>query len=116
MDIINNVSDLNYQNWKKTIDQIILYKHFKKEVEETNLNIQKKMTQYQNIKNKTKQQNREYIELLNQIVFNCSSIYQKVEENLTNKQLLNQIYEQKNIDVSEEGYKRWLETGEKIKI
>lgn len=54
--------------------------------------------------------------LLNLLVHNSSLIYEKVEENLDNQELINSICEVKHIDLSEEGYKRWLETGEKIKL
>lgn len=116
MDFLSNVSDLNYDNWKRSINQFLLYKHFKDKAVEENNSIIVKMKKYEEIKDKTEQQKKEYMELLNQLVFNSSSLYQQVEKNLNNNDLLNQLYEEKNIDVSEAAYKRWIQTGDKIKI
>lgn len=116
MNILNNVADLNYQNWKLSINQFLLYNHFREIVKEENAKLTSQMKTYEESKEHTEEESKNYMELLNQLVFNSSSLYQKVEDNINNQELLNQIYEQKNIDVSEEGYKRWLETGEKIKI
>lgn len=116
MEFINSVLNLDYQGWKKTINQILLYKYFKEKAEEENEKVKQKMATYNEITNKTPEQIEEYIKLLDQLFENSTNIYKKVQENLENQELLEELYSNKNIDVSEASYKRWLETGEKIKL
>ena len=116
MDFLNNALNINYQSWKRTINQMLLYKHFKEEAEKKNEDITAKMAPFNEITNKTPQQIEEYSKLLDQLFENSTGIYKKVQENLENQELLEELYSNKNIDVSEASYKRWLETGEKIKI
>ncbi len=116
MDFLNNALNVNYQSWKRTINQMLLYKHFKEEAEQKNENIKVKMEHFNEIINKTPQQIEEYSKLLDQLFENSTSIYKKVQENLENQELLEELYSNKNIDVSEASYKRWMKTGEKIKI
>ena len=70
----------------------------------------------QSKKEKTKEQSQQYLRLLNQLVHNASMIYKNVQEHRDNQELIEHICEVKNIDLSYESYKRWLETGEKIKL
>lgn len=116
MEFTNSVSDLDYQGWKRTINQMILYKHFKELAEEANEKVKQKMLVYNEITNKTPQQIEEYMKLLDQLFENSTSIYKKVQENIDNQELLEELYSKKNVDISEESYKRWMKTGEKIKI
>lgn len=116
MDFLNNALNINYQSWKRTINQMLLYKHFKEEAEQKNEDIKAKMAPFNEITNKTPQQIEEYSKLLDQLFENSTNIYKKVQENLENQELLEELYSNKNIDVSEASYKRWLETGEKIKL
>ena len=116
MDFLNNALNINYQSWKRTINQMLLYKHFKEEAEQKNEVIKAKMDPLNEIIEKTPQQIEEYSKLLDQLFENSTNIYKKVQENLENQELLEELYSNKNIDVSEASYKRWLETGEKIKI
>lgn len=116
MDITNSVLKLDYQSWKKTINQMLLYKYFKEEAEKKNEEIKARMVPYNEISRKTAKQIEEYTELLNQLFDNSTSIYKKVQENINNQELLNELYSNKNINLTIENYNRWLETGEKIKI
>lgn len=116
MDIINNIAKLDYQAWKKGLNQFILYNYFKDEVEQKNKKILERINEYNKIEEKTEQQNEDYLKLVNQAIQNSSSIYKKVQENIDNQELLNEIYSKKNIDLSKTSYERWLKTGQKIKI
>lgn len=116
MDITNNILDLNYQSWKRTINQLLLYKHFKEQAEKKNEEIKAKMAPYNEMTQKTAKQIEEYTELLNQLFENSTSIYKNVQENINNQQLLEELYSNKNLDLSLESYNRWMKTGEKIKI
>ena len=116
MEFINSTLDFNYQSWKKTINQMILYKYFREKAEEANENIKAKMAPFNEVTEKTPEQIEEYSKLLDQLFENSTGIYKKVQENLENQTLLEELYSKKNVDVSEESYKRWMKTGEKIKI
>lgn len=116
MNITNNILELNYQEWKKTINQLLLYKHFKEQAEKANQDIKLKMSYYNDIYIKTSKEIEEYSQLLDQLFINSTSIYKKIQENINNQTLLEQLYSYKNIDLSKQSYERWLKTGEKIKI
>lgn len=53
MDFLSNVSDLNYENWKRSINQFLLYKHFKDQVINENKPLIEKMKKYEEVKEKT---------------------------------------------------------------
>lgn len=116
MDITNNILDLNYQSWKRTINQILLYKHFKEQAEKKNEEIKAKMAPFQETTRKTPEEIEEYTKLLNQLFESSTSIYKNVQKNIDNQQLLEELYSNKNLDLSLESYNRWMKTGEKIKI
>lgn len=116
MKFITNALDINYQNWKREIIQLLLYKHFRDQAVIKTKDIKEKMEIIENTVQKTAQQTTEYMEHLDQLIKNCSNVYNSVKENLDNQELIDDICSQKNIDLSLESYKRWLETGEKIKI
>lgn len=116
MEFTNNVLNLDYNSWKRTINQMILYKYFKEQAEQANEKVKIKMSAYTEIVEKTPQQIEDYSKLLDQLFENSTGIYKKVQENIDNQELLEELYSKKNIDVSEESYKRWMKTGEKIKI
>lgn len=116
MEFTNNILNLDYNSWKRTINQMLLYKHFRELAEVANEEVKKKMADYNDIIEKTPEEIEEYSALLDQLFENSTGIYKKVQENLENQALLEELYSKKNIDVSEESYKRWMKTGEKIKI
>lgn len=116
MDIINNIAKLDYQAWKKGLNQYILYKYFMEQAQELNKKIYQRIDEYNKMEEKTEQQSEEYLKLVNQAIQNSFNIHKKVQENIDNQELLSEIYSKKNIDLSKASYDRWLKTGEKITI
>ena len=116
MDTIHNIANLNYQNWKRSVCEYLLYHYFREESLSNSKSIIQAMEKYEKKETKTVEDANEYMSLLNQLVHNSALIYEKVQENLENEELIESICEVKHIDLSEAAYKRWLETGEKIKL
>lgn len=109
--------NINYQKWKETINHFLLYDYFKKQVQKDNLVIKEKMKVLEAKKDKmSKEEVDQYQKLVEELFYNGTSISGKMEQNKDNMELLNKIYQEKNIDVSVNSYERWIKTGEKIKI
>lgn len=116
-DLEINIANINYQKWKETINRFLLYDYFKSQVQKDNLVIKEKMDALEVKKDKmTKEEVEEYQKLIEELFTNGASISGKVDQNENNYELLNKIYQEKNIDVSVNSYERWIKTGEKIKI
>lgn len=103
-----------YQNWKNVINNVLIYKHTKQQLQEQNKNLRQKIIQIQKSPNRDQETQKEYLNLIKQLFSNYKQINEKIAENLKNKQLLEQLYKEHNIKINYDQFEKWIKEGKKI--
>lgn len=105
-----------YQNWKNVINNVLIWKYVKKQLDIQNQEIKQKIIQIQKLPNKTQEVRKKYLSLVKQIGTNCSNINERIKQCSENQQLLNQLYKEHNIQVNYQAFEKWIKDGKKIDI
>lgn len=112
-----NFQKTGYDVWKENIDKVLLYKYFQKQILLNTQNLQNQIKDLQNkCKESTIQDKQNYMGLLSSYFSSFINIEDKMNENLNNIELLEQLYKENNIDTSYASFLKWIRKENQMKL
>lgn len=115
--IYMDIQKTGYDVWKENIDKVLLYKYFQKQILLNTQNLQNQIKDLQNkCKESTIQDKQNYMGLLSSYFSSFINIEDKMNENLNNIELLEQLYKENNIDTSYASFLKWIRKENQMKL